>query len=106
MLCVDRDGSLSHRAKPRNCGIYVGPWSRIDTVSYNVLHLDSLRWRQWGRATATGRGVYFKMNVERVFTVTIFRRVRCVNGSYAYTRVRLSSRRGKSTYRMLLPEFC
>lgn len=107
MFCVNDDTSVSFLARPRRCGIYVGPRGTFEPISANLFPVYALRWTGWGRSRATGRGLFQRMGVRVRVTLRVTGRVRCDFGPAAYSRVRVTSRPAPSrTHQLLVPEHC
>ena len=103
LLCADRSARARRRRfRPRACNT-LAPRQPFATA----VNLAHLRWRHWGEATATARGIErgFHLPLSNVAArVRAYGRRKGCHGDFVYTRVRVSSRFGTTTVR--LPTRC
>jgi hypothetical protein len=93
LLCANARGTARHRAfKPRTCNT-LGPRQPLA----DAVNLAKLRWSNWGKATATARGVdrgFRKNDKDLAVTVRASGRAVGCHGDWVYTRLRVHSRTG------------
>jgi hypothetical protein len=101
LLCANARATARHRAfRPRTCNT-LGPRQPFA----DAVNLAKLRWRGWGKATATAHGVDrgFRKN-DRDVAVTVRASGRAVgcHGDWVYTRLRVHSRYGNDYVRQTI----
>jgi hypothetical protein len=93
LLCANARATARHRAfRPRTCDT-LGPHQPFA----DAVNLAKLRWRGWGKATATARGVdrgFRKKDADVAVTVRASGRAVGCHGDWVYTRLRVHSRYG------------
>jgi hypothetical protein len=103
VLCANRRATARHRSfKPRRCNT-LGPRQPFAAA----VNLARLRWTGWGAEVATARGVELGFRLREadipVRVRAYGRRLGC-RGDWVYTRLRVSSRYGRTVVR--LPTRC
>jgi len=103
LLCLPKSGTRRVvRSKPRSCTT-LGP---RDSSAESVA-LARLRWSDWGKPVARGRGIERGFHLPRTsiaVSVKVWRLRKVCGGGYLYTRLRSTSRFGSTTVR--LPARC
>jgi hypothetical protein len=92
-----RDTERELRRHPARCNS-LGPRDSFGTS----VNLARLRWRGWGNSVARARGIErgFHHPLQRITVrVRAYRRKRCPDGDYLYTRLRATSRHGSLVVR-------
>jgi len=98
LLCADRGARERHRRfQPRTCNTL-----RPRQPFAAAVNLVRLRWRHWGAARATARGIergFHRPATNIAVRVRAYRRRQGCRGDWIYTRLRVSSRHGHTIVR-------
>jgi len=99
------DDGFVGRERPRACNIVRQEGG--DPGAHNTYVIRRIKWRRWGKRTATGRGIFYPSHAEpKRIRLRLSRRYRCGPGRRTYLRVTMKTRDSTIRGHMALPPGC